>query len=330
MTRRGAPPRDRPAGRCDGVRLGLGRAPGKRRPLVRPRPAAAPCACREPGRALRGCGRAGHLAAAPASPTPAGPAAARDVSLARVLSGYDRPVAVVTTGAANRRIFIVEQGGRIKIANYVNGTWRKLGTFLDLSALVNDPNLPGNEERGLLGLAFAPDYRTSGRFYVDYTRRAAGTARGDSVLAEYRRVTNDRADPHSARIVEVFRKPYKNHNGGGLAFGPDGYLYFGIGDGGGNGDQANNARSLDTVLGKILRIDPRDPDGAGPKRYSVPGDNPFKGPAAGVDSIWAYGLRNPWRWSFDRKTGDLWIGDVGQCRYEEIDRSAGNGRHERR
>jgi hypothetical protein len=271
-----------------------------------------------PLRALpRGLGLLAIGSALVASASLAAPVSAAEpyVALRRVLTGYDRPLLVTHDGRPSRVIYIVEQTGRIKRATYRDGRYRKLGTFLDLTRLVSDPERDG-AERGLLGLAFDPGYARNGRFYVNYTRRSDGA----SVVARFRRATNARADPDSRRVLLVVEQPYANHNGGHLAFGPDGRLYIGLGDGGSGGDPLDNAQSLNTRLGKILRIIPRDPDGGGPRRYAVPADNPFVG-APGIDDIWSLGLRNPWRFSFDRRTGDLWIGDVGQQRREEIDRA---------
>jgi glucose/arabinose dehydrogenase len=169
-------------------------------------------------------------------------------------------------------------------------------------------------EQGLLGLAFSPD----GRFlYVDLT-----DAEGDTRVVEFA-FGQGRADPASRRDLLVVDQPYSNHNGGGLAFGPDGYLYVAVGDGGSAGDPAGNGQSLSTLLGKLLRIDPRPPGG---RSYGIPPDNPFVDREGARPEIWAFGLRNPWRFSFDRGTGDLWIGDVGQGGWEEIDvESAGSG-----
>ncbi|HEX6401023.1 MAG TPA: PQQ-dependent sugar dehydrogenase [Actinomycetota bacterium] len=163
-------------------------------------------------------------------------------------------------------------------------------------------------EQGLLGLAFSPDGRD---VYVNHT-----DTNGDTHVTGYR-WRDGRADPASRRDVLVVEQPYSNHNGGNLAFGPDGYLYVGLGDGGSGGDPHGYAQSLSTVLGKMLRIDPRP---SGGRAYSIPPDNPFVGRDGARPEIWAYGLRNPWRYSFDRATGDLWIADVGQSGWEEIDR----------
>ena len=162
-------------------------------------------------------------------------------------------------------------------------------------------------EQGLLGLAFSPD---GGRLYVNYTDPA-----GDTRIVEYA-FADGRADPGSARELLIVDQPFANHNGGNLVFGPDGMLWIGLGDGGGGNDPQGNAQSLGTLLGKMLRIDPR-PSGGRP--YTVPPDNPFVGTDGARGEIWAFGLRNPWRYSFDKATGDLWIGDVGQNAREEVD-----------
>lgn len=242
------------------------------------------------------------------------------------MRGYDQPLAVVSDGLRDARLFIVEQAGIIKVAKHVKGGWKKAGTFLDLSRNVSNSHQATHREEGLLGLAFAPDYATSRAFYVVYTRRTqSGVGDGDTVLAEFHRTDADHADPTSRRIVMIIPQPTEHHHGGDIAFGPDGHLYLGTGDGGPNGDPHAVAQDTGSLLGKFLRIDPRDPDGAGPLTYSVPADNPYAGDTPGLDEIWAYGFRNPWRWSFDSRTGDLWIGDVGQCRYEEIDHVTARG-----
>ena len=246
-------------------------------------------------------------------------AASGGVSLSRILTGYSRPVLVTAPRGHSRRIYIVEQTGTIKVATYSHGRWSRVGTFLD----IRDRVRYNGQEQGLLGMAFAPDYSTSHRFYVNYTGRSDGA----TVVAEFRRrsTVSTRACTSCYRQVIRIAQPYPNHNGGMIAFGPDDLLYIGMGDGGSGGDPGDRAQNLGSLLGKMLRIDPRDPDGSGPKHYSVPGSNPFVGVAGARPEIWARGLRNPWRWSFDRSTGDLWIGDVGQDRYEEVDRSPANG-----
>jgi glucose/arabinose dehydrogenase len=221
---------------------------------------------------------------------------------------YDAPVFVTQPPGDRRRLFVVEQGGRIMVRR----DGRTLAQpFLDIRSRV----LAGGEQ-GLLSVAFAPDYQRSGRFYVDYTDRD-----GDTRIVEYRRgASADRANPRSARLVLFQDQPESNHNGGLLLFGPDDLLYVGLGDGGGSGDQhgpIGNAQNLGTLLGKILRIDPRRArDG---RRYRVPAGNPFVGRAGARPEVYAWGLRNPWRFSFDRATGDIAIGDVGEGDVEEID-----------
>jgi len=252
-------------------------------------------------------------AARPADP--AGPG--RALTFSRVAGGFDRPVLVTSDGTSTRRLFVVEQTGRIQVLRFRDGRWRRAGVFLDLHTKLVGP-LDGGSEQGLLGLAFHPDYATNGRFYVDYTRKGRNGAGGDTVIAEYRRSSALRANGASRRTVRVIDQPYDNHNGGHLAFGPDGYLYIALGDGGDGGDPEERAQDLAEPLGKLLRIDPRDPDGAGPLRYAVPADNPYIGETE--KATWLLGVRNPWRFSFDRETGDLWLGDVGQGTREEIDR----------
>jgi glucose/arabinose dehydrogenase len=240
-----------------------------------------------------------------ATPGPARAAARRGVRLQRV-GTFDDPVYLTAPPGDRRRQFVVQQGGRIMVVR----DGRTLAEpFLDISGQVRSGG-----EQGLLSMAFAPDYASSGLFYVDYTDN-----RGDSRIVEYRHATPDRADPRSARLVLFQDQPEPNHNGGLLLFGPDDLLYIGFGDGGGGGDRhgrRGNAQNLGTLLGKILRIDPRR-DGDQP--YSIPRSNPFVGRAGARGEIYSYGLRNPWRFSFDRRTGDLSIGDVGQNAVEEID-----------
>jgi glucose/arabinose dehydrogenase len=213
----------------------------------------------------------------------------------------------VTAPPKDRRAqYVVEQGGRIMVVR----DGRKLGTpFLDISGQVTSGG-----EQGLLSMAFAPDYASSGRFYVYFTDRS-----GDQRIVEYRRRSADRADPGSARVVLVMQDSESNHNGGLLLFGPGGHLYVGTGDGGGGGDRhgaRGNAQNLGSLLGKILRIDPLP---SGGRAYTVPASNPFRGRSGARPEIYSYGLRNPWRFSLDRRTGDLSIGDVGQNEVEEID-----------
>jgi len=234
--------------------------------------------------------------------------------LSRVAGGFSRTLFVTNAHDRTNRLFVVEQGGRIKV---IKAGVVLARPFLDIHTLVSCCG-----ERGLLGLAFHPAYATNGKLYVNYTN-----VNGNTVVAEYRRnSTNpDRANSTGRVLLRVIQ-PYANHNGGMLAFGPDGYLYIGTGDGGSAGDPGNRAQNVGSVLGKILRIDVNHRTGT--LQYGIPSANPFVG-RTGDDRIWSYGLRNPWRFSFDRTTGDLWIGDVGQNRYEEIDRStraSGGGR----
>jgi len=235
---------------------------------------------------------------------PPAAATARGVRLRRIGS-FDAPVFVTSPPGDRSRQFVVEQGGRVMVVR----DGRKLGTpFLDIRGQVT-----AGGEQGLLSLAFAPDYAESGRFYVYFTDGA-----GDQRIVEYRRRDADRADPGSARLVLRMADSESNHNGGLLLFGPDDLLYVGTGDGGGGGDRhgpRGNAQNLGSLLGKILRIDPRSRAG---RPYTVPDSNPFVGRSGARGEVYSYGLRNPWRFSFDRATGDLAIGDVGQNEYEEI------------
>lgn len=224
-----------------------------------------------------------------------------DYNLPVFKSGFSSPLGIENAGDGSNRLFIVEQAGRIKIIK--NGN--TLSTpFLDISSIV----LSGGE-RGLLGLAFHPDFANNGYFYVNYTK-----AGGHTQISRFSVSSNpDVADPNSEISILSVNQPQSNHNGGDLNFGPDGYLYIGFGDGGGSGDPNNLAQNKKTFLGKMLRI---DVDSGSP--YSIPASNPFVSDTSTLDEIWAIGLRNPWRFSFDRLTGDLWIGDVGQNKREEI------------
>ena len=225
------------------------------------------------------------------------------ISLQLLQGGLVQPVHIAHAGDGSGRLFIVEQPGRIRIIK--NGTL--LSTpFLDIQGRVGS----GASEQGLLSVAFAPDYAQSGTFYVNYTDND-----GDTVIARYRVSADpDVADPNSEEILLTIDQPFANHNGGQLAFSPrDLQLYIGTGDGGSAGDPLNAGQRGDTLLGKILRID------VATNTYTIPPDNPFVGDPAKLDEIWALGLRNPWRFSFDRQTGDLYIADVGQGSREEID-----------
>lgn len=247
------------------------------------------------------------LALAPVPFDPEAPGPALPVALRRVVTGLESPISIAHAGDA--RLFVNLQDGRIVIV--VNGALRS-EPFLDIRSLVSSGG-----ERGLLGLAFHPRYVQNGRFFVYYTDR-----NGDVVIARYQVSSGDpnRADAGSGRILLRIPQPFPNHNGGPLQFGPDGYLYIGVGDGGSGGDPNCFAQKTDTLLGKILRIDV-DANADTPPHYGIPASNPIPG-----REIWASGVRNPWRISFDRLTGDLWIGDVGQNEIEEIDlQPAGSG-----
>ena len=231
----------------------------------------------------------------------------------RVAGNLDHLTFVTYAPGDYTRLFIVEKQGRIKVLNLKTGVVNAT-LFLDIDALVGG-GLSTNDERGLLGLAFHPDYQNNGYFYVDYTNNV-----GTTTVARYS-VSDDPevADPGSALILLTIFQPFSNHNGGWIGFGPnDGFLYISTGDGGSAGDPGNRAQDItNQLLGKMLRIDVDGNDGPG-GNYGIPAGNPFVG-ITGDDEIWAYGLRNPWRSSFDRATGDLYIADVGQNAWEEID-----------
>jgi glucose/arabinose dehydrogenase len=220
-----------------------------------------------------------------------------------VAEGLQKPVDLTYAPDGSGRLFVIEQPGLIRIVQ-AGAVWEE--PFLDIRDRINI----NGSERGLLGLAFHPRYAANGFFFVNYTGSG-----GHTVIARFSVSAGNPnlADPESeVRLLQV-KQPFANHNGGGLAFGPDGYLYIALGDGGSGGDPKGNGQSLQTHLGKILRINV-DQDDA----YSIPSDNPLVGSGRGLLEIWAYGLRNPWRFSFDRLTGDVYIGDVGQGKWEEI------------
>jgi glucose/arabinose dehydrogenase len=252
------------------------------------------------------CASAGSAAAAPGTFIQTVPV---------VPSGLSSPLGVTHAGDGSGRLFVVERCGKIKIVN--NGT--VLSTpFLDVGALPSGTDVIScGGERGLLGLAFHPTYETNGLFYVYYTRKSDGAI----TIARYQVSTNPNVASTTGSVLLVIPHPgQSNHNGGWLEFGPDGYLYLATGDGGGGGDPSDNGQNLTSLLGKVLRIDVNGDDFTDPNRnYAIPPTNPFAGATTGADEIWAYGLRNPWRSGFDRLTGDLYIGDVGQGVWEEID-----------
>jgi glucose/arabinose dehydrogenase len=230
------------------------------------------------------------------------------IELQLVLAGLSSPVLVTNAGDASNRLFIVEQSGKIKVL--AQGATAPT-VFIDLAA-----KLATGGERGLLGLAFHPQYATNRRFFVNYTRAGDGA----TVIAEYlaSSSTPNVGDITSERVLLAIAQPFDNHNGGMIEFGNDGFLYIGTGDGGSSNDPGNRAQNIEQLLGKMLRIGV-DPDTATGTPYTLPADNPFAGATPGRDEIYAVGLRNPFRWSFDRQTGTLWAGDVGQGQIEEID-----------
>lgn len=226
------------------------------------------------------------------------------IGVQTIASGFERPVWVGAPAKSNDKLWVIEQAGRIWMINANTGE-RHNEPFLDIR---EDVSRVGNEE-GLLGLAFAPDYETSGRFYVNYTDKKQMTR----IVRFTAKPGTSTIDPASAEEILSFKQPFRNHNGGWIDFGPDGMLYIGNGDGGAGNDPHKAGQDLNTLLGKILRIDV-----SGKTGYTIPKDNPFVSKDKAKPEIWAYGVRNPWRCSFDRKTGDFWMGDVGQNKIEEI------------
>jgi glucose/arabinose dehydrogenase len=238
------------------------------------------------------CWAAGFAVAAPPA-----------IKLERVARGLKRPVLLTSDGGGRR--FVVEQEGRIRLLE-ADGSLRP-GAYLDIEGRVEDGG-----ECGLLGLAFHPKFEENGYLYVNYTTKSPKLK---TVIAEFREEPGaGRVDPKSERVLLTIDQPYANHNGGHVAFGPDGMLYIAVGDGGRANDPVNAGQDLGKLLGKVLRIDvaPRE-------KYGVPGDNPFVGRSGARGEVWAWGLRNPWRFSFDRETGVCFAGDVGQNEWEEID-----------
>lgn len=229
-----------------------------------------------------------------------GLASAQTINLVPVANNLSRPLFLTYSPDDTGRLFIVEQGGTIRILQEGR---LQAEPFLDVTNLVSCCG-----ERGLLGLAFHPNFRQNNQFFINYTNR-----QGSTVVARYR-ANGNRADAASALILLTIEQPYANHNGGMIAFGPDNMLYIGMGDGGSGGDPINAGQRLDTLLGKILRIDANRSEGN--RAYAIPGDNPSLGGRR--SEIWSYGWRNPWRFSFDRQTGDMWIADVGQNAVEEV------------
>jgi glucose/arabinose dehydrogenase len=253
------------------------------------------------------------------------------IQLQPLAGGFQRPVYITHAGDGSGRLFVVEQDGRIRIL-HTDGSITPT-PFLDITSRVRSPADGGGNEQGLLGLAFPPGYAQKGHFYVYYTNQD-----GNNLVVRFGLTGNpDVADPASEEQILLLEHPgASNHNGGQIAFGADGYLYIGTGDGGGGGDPNGNAQNPASLLGKILRIDVEysTPTAAYSTylpclnksegqvqntAYRIPADNPFVGQTGYREEIWALGVRNPWRFSFDRQTHDLYIGDVGQNTYEEID-----------
>jgi glucose/arabinose dehydrogenase len=291
-----------------------GPAPPSRTPIVTPRSAASAAPSGSGGPAPSG--PTGSPGSTP-SPVPAGgsfDATGVVPVVTPVVGGLRSPVDVADPDDGSGRLFVVEQQGRIRIV--------RDGTLVERPFLDITDRIASGGERGLLGLAFHPDYPTDPRFFVDYT-----DLNGDTVVSSFRVSTTDPdvADRDSERILLQVDQPFANHNGGGTVFGPDGMLYIALGDGGSAGDPQGNGRRLDTLLAKILRISV-DSTGDG-AAYAIPPDNPFVDVANARPEIWLTGLRNPWRFRFDPANGDMWIGDVGQNAWEEIDvvRAGGKG-----
>jgi glucose/arabinose dehydrogenase len=234
------------------------------------------------------------------------------VSLVRVASGLVNPVAIAATNDGTSRLFIVEQDGRIRVRTRSGLVTRP---YLDIRSRVR-----AGGERGLLGLAFHPRFASNGNFFVAYN-----DADGDVRISRFHATPSANVASSSSEVIflDIPHRQFGNHNGGQVAFGPDGYLYAGIGDGGGAGDPNGNAQDLSLLLGKIIRVDVNR--ACSGKRYCIPSGNPFAGSSTRAQEIWHFGLRNPWRFSFDRKYGSMWIGDVGQGAREEVDSVASGG-----
>ncbi len=272
-------------------------------PTVTPTTVAAPDAAAAPSATV-----AADMPTAAPTVAPTFDPATVTLALRPVAIGLDQPLFATHAGDGSGRLFVLEKPGRIRI---VADGQPAAAPFLDLTDRVRS----AGSEQGLLGLAFPPDYATTGYFFVDYT-----DVTGATVVARFHATTPDQADPNSEFVVLTFPQPAPNHNGGMVAFGPDGYLWIGTGDGGASGDRFGNGQNPATLLGKLLRLDvTSDPS----VPYVIPADNPWVAADWNgldvIDEVWALGLRNPWRFSFDRATDDLWIGDVGQNQYEEVD-----------
>jgi glucose/arabinose dehydrogenase len=262
---------------------------------------------------LSGCkrdGSKGTVAGSPSSP----------IALARAFPGlkFKEPVLLIQAPGDTTRMFVVEQGGTVHAFPNSDAA-SAVTTFVDIGARVESGG-----EAGLLGMAFHPDFTSNGLVFLSYTR--AGPDSNTplvSVIARYLSRDNGATlDPASETVLLELDQPFTNHNGGHIVFGPDGFLYIGFGDGGNRGDPNDNGQNTNTLLGKLLRIDVT----GGTAPYGIPADNPFVA-GGGAPEIYAFGLRNPWRFSFDRATGDLWLGDVGQNRWEEVDRITRGGNY---
>jgi glucose/arabinose dehydrogenase len=254
------------------------------------------------------CGNGGSVTPPPPPPPPT-PAT---FEIVQVANGFSAPLDIQQPDDLSGRLFVVEQGGHIKIIQS-NGT-PAATPFLDVAGRAG---FTSGGETGLLGLAFHPNYKNNRRFFVNYTRYNATQLQ--TVIAEFTASSTNAnfADPATENILFTVNQPAANHNGGGLAFGKDGFLYIGLGDGGGSGDPSGNGQNTTTLLGKMLRIDVDSTHAPG-LNYAIPPGNPFA-TSGGRAEIWLFGLRNPFRFSFDSVTGDLWIGDVGQNNFEEVD-----------
>ena len=227
----------------------------------------------------------------------------KNLSSVLIADGYKKPVFITSYPNNAKLLYIVEQAGLIKIIN----DGKKLSRpFFDINKRVVNPNRPG-DERGLLGFAFHPNHTNNGKFYINYMDND-----GNTIVSEFSTNSELRANHKSERIILKLKQPYGNHNGGDIQFGPDGYLYISIGDGGKAGDPLNAGQDLSSLFGKIIRIDIEQ------KPYGIPKSNPFFGQKGKREEIWAWGLRNVWRFSFDKQTGDKYLADVGQNKWEEV------------
>ena len=227
----------------------------------------------------------------------------KNLSSVLIADGYKKPVFITSSPNNAKLLYIVEQAGLIKIIN----DGKKLSRpFFDINKRVVNPNRPG-DERGLLGFAFHPNHTNNGKFYINYMDND-----GNTIVSEFSTNSELRANHKSERIILKLKQPYGNHNGGDIQFGPDGYLYISIGDGGKAGDPLNAGQDLSSLFGKIIRIDIEQ------KPYGSPKSNPFFGQKGKREEIWAWGLRNVWRFSFDKQTGDKYLADVGQNKWEEV------------